>query len=89
MNLTSLEFSALLAVMALLTGIIGWVIKWGVETLVIELRDLSKSVGSLREELHKLAMRVLSLEEWRKNGGGRRHDDPPDDPAPVRWHSAD
>lgn len=89
MNLTSVEFACLLSVMGLLTAAIGWVIKWGVETLVRELRELSESVGSLRDELHELAMRVLKLEEWRRHIGGRRQDDPPADPAPVRWHSED
>lgn len=80
-TLSGVEFAAFCAFLAALTAIIGYLITWGVNKLSVHLEDLSKSIGSLREELHALAMRVLKLEEWRRYVGGRRHDDAPEDPS--------
>lgn len=88
-SLNGIEFAALCAVLTGLTAAIAWCIKWGVETLSRELSELSQSIGGLRDELHRLAMRVLSLEEWRKSVSPRRHDDPPDSPSPIRWTPSD
>lgn len=88
-ELSNVEFIFLCGIMTVLTGAIAACIKWGVDTLAAELRELSTSIGDLRKELHKLADRVLRLEEWRVAVGQRRHDDPPDGPAPIRWSPND